>query len=217
MEHNLMEEWFNVPITVVWWADRTIVRCFDKNDREIDVIAGQTGLSWLVKEDEQGRLLTVDPACIPKSRWEFTGVYVPKERTQEGEQTPVVVTAKGVSDGSLYVAPEVSDRPWDYTNSNGQFVTYTEFKARIADCRACEFFEHKKGVCSVNGDFIYAKTIRAATSCPKDVWGVSPDYDSKLAAKRLKAGNYEAPDTYSPDDQDDFEAEWEAQRAAAGK
>ena len=212
-----MSAWFDFDLSANWVRDRTIVRCYDADNKEIAVLDGASGLRWVLEETESGLRATVDDSVLPPGRWVFDGVYL----TGGTDGTPLVthvVHAEGVAvnDGSGYwqLVAELAGQPgspWYYDGAAVWFATYAEREERLAICHECPLYLHGTGECSVDMNFMPSKTINAHESCPEGKWGIPDWWTTEDAQARLAAAAPPSPIT--PEDQAAFEAEWEARSA----
>ena len=197
-----------------WVRDRTVVRCFDADGHEVAALDGDTGLAWVLDGDEW----SLDESVLPPGPWRFDGIYLFGYGT--GGRVPTAVTLDGVADndGSGYAEvvarlEALTESPWDYTAAPRIFARWGQRQDRITTCRACPFFDHAEGACTLDGSFMVTKTIDAAQECPDGRWGVTDDFDAEEAERRSHRSVVMAPTVGPLEGQDEFDAEWEAHRA----
>jgi hypothetical protein len=206
-------EAFDGGVPRSWLRDRTVVRVYDGGGREIAVFDGATGISWILPE--LGGEWELDTSIFPPGRWVFDGVYL----TNDSADAPRGMRAMR-EEGTTENSPEayqqwhdsmmaLEDPPWDYPGATSIFVTFAERDTRLSICHDCEFYDHFAGVCRVDGNFMPNKTVNAAEECPDGKWGQGVGYSPEAEAARASL--------LPPvpiEDQQDFEAEWEARNAA---
>jgi len=201
-------------LDIDWIRDRTIIRCYDENNKEVATLDGSTGLRWNMTEEEQGYRFSIDETTLPKGKWIFDGVYL-TNKWLDGNRTSSYVHLEGYAheDGLDFQKNEEQllqrlDSPWDYEGAFVIFVTYPTWKERLSICRNCINYDHIKGTCEIDNSFMATKSINAAEECPENKWGISENFDAKLAAEKMST----AYTMISPMlvDQKEFEYEWEA-------
>lgn len=205
---------FRIPTEYVRWVrDRTVIRCFDDDGHEVAALDGSTGLAWTLNGDEWA----VDESVLPPGRWVFDGVYLLGYGA--GERHTAVVHDEGVSDsdGTGYAAvlerlEAMTESPWEYVAAPRIFATWAQRQERITICRACPLYDHESGACTVDESFMVNKTIDASQECPEGKWGVTDDFDPAEAERRSQRSVVMVPAVGPLEDQQQFEAEWEARR-----
>lgn len=212
---------FTTPEQVAWVRSRTVVRCYDDDGREVITLDGATGLSWTMEQGDPS--LWVDESVLPPGRWVFDGVYLTGLTPLEERRSHVVhVEGVAVNDGSGFAGllaqlEALDESPWEYVPAPRIYATWREREQRMGICRACPLYDHATGTCTVDDSFMADKTKHSGEVCPDDRWGLASNYDEEEAALRAQRSvnmvPVEAVLAALPDDQQGFEAEWEARRA----
>jgi hypothetical protein len=208
MEQGLMS-FLGKDMPGSWVRDRTLVRVYDDANKEIAVLDGMTGLTWVKPGPDADWEL--DTSVFPDGRWVFDGVAVTGDGTTGmiGRQT---WHEQGYCSGGDWetlhaeLMAETSS-PWDYPGAGVVFSTYAERDSRLQVCRACPFYDQLDGTCSQDGAFMPLKTINAGETCPDERWAEAPSWTPDKAAAKLEQAQVGMPNS---EEQAAFEAEWEA-------
>jgi hypothetical protein len=203
-----------VPYPTTWVRDRTILRVFNSDGKEIADYDGATGLTFILKEENGKSYITPDLTHIVPGRWEFTGVYI-----TGGVDAPMktnVVTEAGTKSPDNHdeaAAQEAHQRirrskknPRDYDDSPFLFAPIKERDTRMSICRECPLYNHESGTCTVDNSFMALKTNLAQNECPEGKWGKASNYSDKAFEERRKKIKTPEQTQAQIDDQAAFEA-----------